>query len=218
MQVGLSLDRLAVGRCETGPWSEATTLSPRASRRRHRSGSRHPARARRAVDVGGRCRGAERRGLDPRFDASEFPVRIASEVKGFEPESVVGAKDARRLERNVVLAVAARGGLGDAGVEGVDPREPASSSARRSAASSESSIRTTCSATGGTRASRRGSSPTSSSIRPADRSRSTSGCAARTTRPVSACATGSHAVGGRGDDLTRRRRRHPRRHEHACTA
>ena len=41
------------------------------------------------------------------FDASDFPVRIASEVKGFEPEAVVGAKDARRLERNVVLAVAA---------------------------------------------------------------------------------------------------------------
>ena len=56
------------------------------------------------------------------FDASEFPVRIASEVKGFEPESVVGAKDARRLERNVVLAVAAaREAWADAGVEGVDP-------------------------------------------------------------------------------------------------
>src|SRR4029450_12240234 len=40
------------------------------------------------------------------FDASDFPVRIASEVKGFEPEAVVGPKDARRLERNVVLALA----------------------------------------------------------------------------------------------------------------
>ena len=56
------------------------------------------------------------------FDASDFPVRIASEVKGFEPEAVVGAKDARRLERNVVLAVAAsREAWADAGVEGVDP-------------------------------------------------------------------------------------------------
>jgi 3-oxoacyl-[acyl-carrier-protein] synthase II len=36
------------------------------------------------------------------FDASEFPVRIASEVKGFDPAAVVGPKDARRLERNVV--------------------------------------------------------------------------------------------------------------------
>jgi 3-oxoacyl-[acyl-carrier-protein] synthase II len=56
------------------------------------------------------------------FDASEFPVRIASEVKGFEPEAVVGPKDARRLERNVVLAVAAaREAWADAGVVGVDP-------------------------------------------------------------------------------------------------
>jgi 3-oxoacyl-[acyl-carrier-protein] synthase II len=55
------------------------------------------------------------------FDASDFPVRIASEVKGFEAESVVGAKDARRLERNVVLAVAAaREAWADAAVEGVD--------------------------------------------------------------------------------------------------
>ena len=56
------------------------------------------------------------------FDASEFPVRIASEVKGFDPAEVVGPKDARRLERNVVLAGAAsREAWADAGVEGVDP-------------------------------------------------------------------------------------------------
>jgi 3-oxoacyl-[acyl-carrier-protein] synthase II len=56
------------------------------------------------------------------FDASGYPVRIASEVKGFEPDSVVGPKEARRLERNVVLAVAAaREAWADAGVEGVDP-------------------------------------------------------------------------------------------------
>ncbi len=56
------------------------------------------------------------------FDADGFPVRIASEVKGFEPEAVVGPKAARRLERNVVLAVAsAREAWSDAGVDGVDP-------------------------------------------------------------------------------------------------
>src|SRR5437870_2857039 len=56
------------------------------------------------------------------FDASGYPVRIASEVKGFDPVEVVGPKDARRLERNVVLAVAAsREAMRDAGVERADP-------------------------------------------------------------------------------------------------
>jgi 3-oxoacyl-[acyl-carrier-protein] synthase II len=56
------------------------------------------------------------------FDASGYAVRIAAEVKDFDPGAVVGAKDARRLERNVVLAVAAaREAWADAGVDGVDP-------------------------------------------------------------------------------------------------
>jgi 3-oxoacyl-[acyl-carrier-protein] synthase II len=56
------------------------------------------------------------------FDATGFPVRIAAEVKGFDAEEVVGRKDARRLERNVVLAVAsAREAWADAGVDGIDP-------------------------------------------------------------------------------------------------
>jgi 3-oxoacyl-[acyl-carrier-protein] synthase II len=56
------------------------------------------------------------------FDASGFPVRIASEVKSFDPVEVVGPKDARRLERNVVLAVAAaREAWCDAAVDDVDP-------------------------------------------------------------------------------------------------
>jgi 3-oxoacyl-[acyl-carrier-protein] synthase II len=41
------------------------------------------------------------------FDASEFPVRIAAEVKGFDPETVAPAKEVRRMDRNVLLAVAA---------------------------------------------------------------------------------------------------------------
>jgi beta-ketoacyl-acyl-carrier-protein synthase II len=56
------------------------------------------------------------------FDASGFPVTIASEVKDFDPVDVVGPKEARRLERNVVLAVAAaREAWNDAGAMGVDP-------------------------------------------------------------------------------------------------
>ena len=67
---------------------------------------------------------AGRSGIDfiSTFDPSNFPVRIAAEVKGFDPTSVVGTKEARRLERNVVLAVAAaREAWADAGAEGVDP-------------------------------------------------------------------------------------------------
>src|SRR2546423_5203051 len=56
------------------------------------------------------------------FDPSEFPVRIAAEVKDFDPATVVSPKEARKLDRNVVLAVqAAREAFADAGVNGFDP-------------------------------------------------------------------------------------------------
>jgi 3-oxoacyl-[acyl-carrier-protein] synthase II len=56
------------------------------------------------------------------FDASEFPVRIAAEVRGFEPETVASAKEVRRLERNVLLAVAAaQEAWNDGAVGEVDP-------------------------------------------------------------------------------------------------
>ena len=41
------------------------------------------------------------------FDTSGFPVRIAAEVRDFDPAAVVGPKEARRLDRFVVLSVAA---------------------------------------------------------------------------------------------------------------
>ncbi len=41
------------------------------------------------------------------FDASDMPVRVAGEVKGFDPVAVAGAKEARRMDRNVLLALAA---------------------------------------------------------------------------------------------------------------
>jgi beta-ketoacyl-acyl-carrier-protein synthase II len=56
------------------------------------------------------------------FDASGYPVRIAAEVKGFDPSALVPPKEARRMDRNVLLAVAAaQEAWNDAGLEGVDP-------------------------------------------------------------------------------------------------
>jgi 3-oxoacyl-[acyl-carrier-protein] synthase II len=52
------------------------------------------------------------------FDASGFPVRVAAEVKNFEPPDVVAPKEARRLDRNVLLAVeAGKQALDDAGLD-----------------------------------------------------------------------------------------------------
>src|SRR5207342_2537599 len=56
------------------------------------------------------------------FDASEYPVRIAGEVKGFDPATVAPAKEARRMDRNVLLALgAAQEAWREGGLNGVDP-------------------------------------------------------------------------------------------------
>src|SRR2546423_9210580 len=56
------------------------------------------------------------------FDADGLPVRVAGEVKDFDPAQVVSVKEARKLERNVLLGVAAgREALTDAGLNGFDP-------------------------------------------------------------------------------------------------
>src|SRR5436305_14452076 len=54
------------------------------------------------------------------FDTDGLPVRVAGEVKGFDPAQVVSAKESRKLERNVLLGVAGgREALADAALHGV---------------------------------------------------------------------------------------------------
>src|SRR5277367_5540326 len=56
------------------------------------------------------------------FDTEGLPIRIAAEVKGFDPQRVASAKDARKLERNVLFALsAAREALDDSGLVDFDP-------------------------------------------------------------------------------------------------
>ena len=56
------------------------------------------------------------------FDASGYPVRIAAEVKDFDPSGLVPPKEARRLDRNVLLALAAaKEAVADSRLDGHDP-------------------------------------------------------------------------------------------------
>ncbi len=56
------------------------------------------------------------------FDASEYRVRIAAEVKDFDPMLVASPKDARKLDRNVLLALGAgREAVADARLDGAYP-------------------------------------------------------------------------------------------------
>jgi 3-oxoacyl-[acyl-carrier-protein] synthase II len=56
------------------------------------------------------------------FDASKEPVRVAAEVKDFDATQVASAKEVRKLERNVLLSLgAAREALGDSGLNGFEP-------------------------------------------------------------------------------------------------
>ncbi|MGN6431021.1 MAG: beta-ketoacyl-ACP synthase II [Gaiellaceae bacterium] len=56
------------------------------------------------------------------FDASDFPVRIAAEVKDFDPSGAASAKEQRKLDRNVLLALAAgKEAVEHAGLNGFDP-------------------------------------------------------------------------------------------------
>jgi 3-oxoacyl-[acyl-carrier-protein] synthase II len=56
------------------------------------------------------------------FDASDFSVRVAAEVKDFDAAQVASPKEVRKLERNVLLALgAAREAMTDANMNGFDP-------------------------------------------------------------------------------------------------
>src|SRR6478736_1026619 len=56
------------------------------------------------------------------FDVDGLPVRVAAEVKDFDPTQVASSKEVRKLERNVLLSLgAAREAVGDAGLNGFDP-------------------------------------------------------------------------------------------------
>jgi 3-oxoacyl-[acyl-carrier-protein] synthase II len=62
---------------------------------------------------------AGRSGVGPitRFDASDYPCRIAAEVKGFEPEKFVERKEVKKFDTFIHYAVgAAREALADSGV------------------------------------------------------------------------------------------------------
>src|SRR5256714_7330882 len=56
------------------------------------------------------------------FDATELPVKVAAEVKDFDLAGVASPKEVRKLERNVLLSLgAAREAMDDAGLNGFDP-------------------------------------------------------------------------------------------------
>src|SRR5215207_6207983 len=56
------------------------------------------------------------------FDTSGYPVRIAGEVKGFDPATVAPPKEGRRMDRNVLLALgAAQEAWRDSGLENIVP-------------------------------------------------------------------------------------------------
>jgi 3-oxoacyl-[acyl-carrier-protein] synthase II len=57
------------------------------------------------------------------FDADGLPVRVAAEVKDFDPAGLANPKELRRLDRNVLLALqAGKEAVADADLNGYDPR------------------------------------------------------------------------------------------------
>jgi 3-oxoacyl-[acyl-carrier-protein] synthase II len=56
------------------------------------------------------------------FDAGDFPVRVAAEVKDFDPSNAASPREQRKLDRNVLLALAAANeAVSSAGLNGFEP-------------------------------------------------------------------------------------------------
>ena len=138
------------------------------------------------------------------FDASEFSVRVAAEVKDFDATTVASPKEVRKLERNVLLSLgAAKEAIADAGLNGFDPMRVGIV------------FGTAIGGFGGIIAQEevmreRGASRVSPTFIPSVLVDAASGQLAISLgikgpnyAPVSACATGSHAV-GEGAELVRR--------------
>ena len=138
------------------------------------------------------------------FDASEFSVRVAAEVKDFDATTVASPKEVRKLERNVLLSLgAAKEAIADAGLNGFDPMRVGIV------------FGTAIGGFGGIIAQeevmrQRGASRVSPTFIPSVLVDAASGQLAISLgikgpnyAPVSACATGSHAV-GEGAELVRR--------------
>jgi 3-oxoacyl-[acyl-carrier-protein] synthase II len=138
------------------------------------------------------------------FDPSEFPVRVAAEAKDFDVDGIASPKEQRKLDRNVLLALAAgKEAVDHAGLNGFDPHRVGI--ALGSAIGGIAGI-----VKQGDVLRERGYERVSPSFIPSVLVDAASGQLAISLgikgpnyAPVSACATGSHAVGEAAEMIKR---------------
>ncbi len=100
---------ISPGRCSvwTAAWQcKRRNLYGKTQSRDHRPWHGEPAGQHRGRQLG--CRKAGRCGIGPitQFDTTDFKCKLAGEVKGFDPETVVDKKEARKMARFTLLALA----------------------------------------------------------------------------------------------------------------